>query len=72
MILRFKLHCGASRRTNNKRIERLRKVGFLEEQIARLHAPIGIDLGGRSPGEIAVSIMAEIIQERNKGIVGQV
>jgi len=60
-----------SRRTNNKRIERLRKAGFLDEQIARLHAPIGLDLGGRLPGEIAVSIMAEIIQERNKAVVGQ-
>ena len=60
-----------SRRTNIKRIERLRKIGFLEEQIARLHAPIGLDLGGRSLGEIAVSIMAEIIQERNKAVVGQ-
>ncbi|OGO61891.1 MAG: hypothetical protein A2032_05560 [Chloroflexi bacterium RBG_19FT_COMBO_49_13] len=61
-----------SRRTNNKRVERLRKVGFQEDQIARLHAPIGLDLGGRSPGEIAVSIMAEIIQERNEVVVGQV
>ena len=55
-----------SRRTNRKRIERLTKAGLSQEQIARLHAPIGLDIGGRSPGEIAVSIMAEIIKERNQ------
>lgn len=54
-----------SRRTNRKRIERLREAGMEEVHIARLHAPIGLDLGGRSPEEIAVSIMAEIIQARN-------
>jgi xanthine dehydrogenase accessory factor len=55
-----------SKRTNQKRIERLRSAGISEEQIERLHAPIGIDLGGRSPGEIAVSIMAEIIKIHNQ------
>jgi xanthine dehydrogenase accessory factor len=55
-----------SKRTNQKRIERLRSAGIGEQQIERLHAPIGIDLGGRSPGEIAVSIMAEIIKIHNE------
>jgi xanthine dehydrogenase accessory factor len=54
-----------SRRTNQLRMERLRKAGLTEEQLARLHAPIGLALGGRTPAEIAVSIMAEIIQVRN-------
>jgi xanthine dehydrogenase accessory factor len=54
-----------SRRTNQKRIERLRKAGLSEDQLARLHAPIGLDLGGRSSSEIAVSIMAEIIKVRS-------
>lgn len=54
-----------SRRTNEKRQKRLRKAGLDDEQIARLHAPIGLDLGGRSTGEIAISIMAEVIQVRN-------
>lgn len=57
-----------SRRTNRLRLERLREAGLSEEDIARLHAPIGLDLGGRSPGEIAVSIMAEIIQVRSKQV----
>jgi xanthine dehydrogenase accessory factor len=54
-----------SRRTNEKRLERLRKNGLTEEELAHLHAPIGVPLGGRSPAEIAVSIMAEIVQVRN-------
>jgi xanthine dehydrogenase accessory factor len=54
-----------SRSTNRKRLARLREAGLTEEQISRLHAPIGLNIGGRSPGEIAVSIMAEIIQVRN-------
>jgi xanthine dehydrogenase accessory factor len=54
-----------SKRTNQKRIKRLRKAGLTEDQLARLHAPIGLDLGGRSSSEIAVSIMAEIIKVRN-------
>jgi xanthine dehydrogenase accessory factor len=54
-----------SRRTNRERRKRLREAGLSDEQISRLHAPIGFDIGGRSPGEIAVSIMAEIVQIRN-------
>ncbi|MGB5844175.1 MAG: XdhC/CoxI family protein [Anaerolineales bacterium] len=55
-----------SRRTNQKRLERLREAGITEEQLSRLHAPIGLDLGGQTSDEIAVSIMAEIVQVRNK------
>jgi xanthine dehydrogenase accessory factor len=55
-----------SRRTNKKRVERLRKAGMTEAQISRLHAPVGLPLGGRSPGEIAVSIMAEIVKVNNQ------
>jgi xanthine dehydrogenase accessory factor len=54
-----------SRRTNRKRMERLLKAGLSEDHLSRLHAPIGLDLGGRSSSEIAVSIMAEIIKVRN-------
>ena len=55
-----------SRRTNQKRLERLRKAGLSEDQLSRLNAPIGLDLGGRSPGEIAISIMAEIVKVKNE------
>jgi xanthine dehydrogenase accessory factor len=60
-----------SRRTHRLRVERLRQAGLSDDQIARLHAPIGIDLGGRSPGEIAVSILAEVIQARNQPFAPQ-
>lgn len=55
-----------SRRTNQKRFERLRKAGLSEDQLSKLHAPIGLDLGGRSQGEIAISIMAEILQVKHE------
>ena len=57
-----------SRRTNQKRFERLRDAGLTEDQLSRLHAPIGLDLGGRSSNEIAISIMAEIVQVRNEDV----
>ncbi|MCW5703126.1 MAG: XdhC family protein [Xanthobacteraceae bacterium] len=49
-----------SRKTHAKRVERLRAQGASESDIARIHAPIGLDIGAVSPAEIAVSIMAEI------------
>ena len=41
-------------------MERLQEAGFSAEDIARIHAPIGLNIGGVSPAEIALSIMAEI------------
>jgi len=55
-----------SRRTHEKRLERLRAVG-LDALVGRIHSPIGLDLGGRSPAEIAVAILAEVIQVRYRG-----
>lgn len=55
-----------SQRTHGKRLERLRKAGLTDEQLARLRAPIGLPLGGRTSGEIAVSILAEIVQVGNE------
>jgi xanthine dehydrogenase accessory factor len=49
-----------SRKTHAKRAERLRVQGASEADIARIRAPIGLDIGAVSPAEIAVSIMAEI------------
>ncbi len=60
-----------SHRTNQLRLERLRAAGLTEDQLARLHAPVGLPLGGRSPGEIAVSIIAEIVQARNMAPVAK-
>lgn len=53
-----------SRRKNNLLFDELRKEGVTEEQIARVHAPIGLSIGSETPEEIAISIVAEIIQER--------
>ncbi len=49
-----------SRRTHAKRIARLRAMGLDAEELARIHAPIGLDIGAVSPAEIALSILAEI------------
>lgn len=51
-----------STRTHAKRVTRLTDAGFGEAEIARIHAPIGADIGAKSPAEIAVSIMAQVIE----------
>jgi len=53
-----------SRKTQALRRERLRAAGFSEAEVARLHGPIGLDLGGRAPAEIALAILAEITAVR--------
>ena len=54
-----------SRQTQEKRRQRLIGAGLDEEMLSRLHAPIGLPIGGRSPAEIALSIMAQIVATRN-------
>lgn len=58
-----------SPKTHAQRVKRLLENGLSQAQIDRLHAPIGLDLGGRTPAEIALSIMAEIVAVRN-GMTG--
>ena len=50
-----------STRTHAKRVARLKEQGFADHDIARIHAPVGLDIGSKSPAEIAVSIMAQIV-----------
>lgn len=55
-----------SRRKVKSTIEKLQAEGYGEEKIQTLHAPIGLAIGAQTPAEIAVSILAEIIQEKNQ------
>ena len=55
-----------SRRTTEKRLDRLRQLDIPEERIARLHAPVGLDIGSKTPIEIAVSIMAQLTSLRRQ------
>ena len=48
-------------------LEHLREDGFEKEQLRRLHGPIGLDLGGREPAQIALAILAEIEMVRHGG-----
>lgn len=56
--------------THAKRLARLRAEGVPDEQLARLHAPIGLKIGGGTPEEIAVSIIAEIVAAKH-GLTGK-
>lgn len=53
-----------SRRTHEDRLERLRDAGLTDEELARLRSPIGLDIGARTPEEVAVAIGAEIVADR--------
>jgi xanthine dehydrogenase accessory factor len=53
-----------SKRTHAKRKERLAEVGITDEMFARIHGPVGLNIGAKSPAEIAVSILGQIIEVR--------
>jgi xanthine dehydrogenase accessory factor len=58
----FYLGCLGSKKTHAKRVERLAAQGFTPDEIARINAPVGLDIGAKTPAEIAVSVMAQITQ----------
>ena len=60
-----------SRKTHGRRLDRLAEHGFTPEQMARIHGPVGLNLGGRAPAEIAVAIMAQIVQALHAEPAGQ-
>ncbi|NML73410.1 XdhC/CoxF family protein [Rhizobium sp. S-51] len=51
-----------SRKTHAKRVERLKAEGFSDAEIGRISAPVGIDIGAATPAEIAVAVLADVIQ----------
>jgi len=55
-----------SKVTNRNRRERLLESGLNEAQLSRLHAPIGLDIGASSPEEIALAVMAEVVEAHRK------
>ena len=55
-----------SKKTHANRCERLKKAGFIDEEINQIHGPIGIKLGGRAAPEIALSIIAQLVSETYK------
>lgn len=57
-----------SKKTHEKRVVALRQEGYSEEELAKIHAPIGLDLGGRRAGEIALSIIAQIVAVQHGAI----
>jgi len=59
----------SSQRTHQKRIERLLAGGVDAALLARVHVPIGLDIGGQTPEEIALAIMAQIVAVRNRAAV---
>jgi xanthine dehydrogenase accessory factor len=57
---------GSKRRTTIV-IDRLRDAGAPPEQLAKIHAPVGLDIGAVSPEEVALAIIAEVVSERRGG-----
>jgi len=61
-----------SKKTHAKRVQALKQLGLPDEQLARIHAPIGLDMGAVGPDEIALSIMAEVVAVRHGLVPGHI
>lgn len=61
----FYIGCLGSKKTHSIRVERLRKFGFKPNEIQKINGPVGLSINAKSPAEIAVSIISQIIQIKN-------
>jgi xanthine dehydrogenase accessory factor len=62
----FYIGAMGSRRTSERRLERVKRIGGLEDHaLERIHAPIGLKLGSKTPAEIALAVMADIVRVSN-------
>ncbi len=55
-----------SKRTHQRRLDRLREAGFSDAELGLIHSPVGLPIGAGSPAEIAIAIMAEVTQARRR------
>jgi len=55
-----------SKRTHRQRVESLHQISANKSEIQRIHGPVGLDVGAKTPSQIAISILAELIQVQNK------
>jgi len=68
-VLRSKagyIGCIGSKKKAKQTLQYLKSVGYSEEDVKRVHIPVGLDIGAKTPAEIALSILAEIVKERRK------
>ncbi len=65
----FFVGCMGSKKTSEGRRARLKDLGVSDHQVAKLHAPIGVDIGSKTPAEIAISIVAQLVAERKRYVV---
>ncbi|MFZ5929655.1 MAG: XdhC family protein [Pseudomonadota bacterium] len=65
----FYIGCLGSKKTHAARLERLRLAGFDDAALARIHGPVGLAIGAKSPAEIAISIMAQLTSTLRGGVV---
>lgn len=65
----FFVGCMGSKKTSTARRKRLQELGVVDDQMRKLHAPVGVDIFSKTPAEIAISIVAQLIAERKRYLV---